>query len=659
MFKLHNNFINKYKNKKPPFGFNGLGELVYYRTYSRLKEDGTNEQWYETIQRVVELIYYLQKQHIKKYNLGWEEEKAQESAQEMYDLMYNMKFLQSRSLWALTPDLIKRNRLAALNSCAFVSTENLDKDLSKPFEFMMDMSMFGVGVGDDTKGENKLTIKPPKGSFEYVIPDTREGWVESFKLLLNAYFKGEALPEFKYHGIRKKGEPLKGFGGIASGYEPLQRLHARIQHKLFNSIGKKISITDIADIMNRIGVCVIAGNVRRTAQITFGDSNSEEFIKLKDYEYTGNDANGNPIYKGSRAERGSFGWVSNNSVTCKVGQTYDKLATQTAVNGEPGYFWLENAQDYSRMNGIKDFKDHRATGGNPCLEQTLESYEMCNLVEVFPTRHETKEEFLRTLKFAYLFAKTITLCNTHWPETNRVMLRNRRIGTSVSGVAQFIEERGLNELKTWLNEGYDIIQQYDEIYSEWFAVPQSIKTTSVKPSGTISLLPGVTPGMHYPEANHYIRRVNVSKDSNLIDPLRKAGYHIEENITDSSSYIVEIPIEIKGVRPLKDVSMWEQLELAAFLQENWADNQVSCTITFKPEEAKDIEKALNYFQYKLKGVSFLPKTEKGAYAQMPYEEISEEKFKELSKNIKPIKFKNITEDSIPVLYCENDTCTIN
>lgn len=359
MFKLDENFINKFKTKQPPFGFNGLGELIYYRTYSRLKPDGTNEEWWETIRRVVELIYYLQRKHINSYNLGWDEDKAQRSAQEMYELMFNMKFLQSRSLWALTKDLIDRNRLAALNSCAFVSTENLHEDYSKPFEFMMDMSMLGVGVGFDTKGEEKITIKSPKGSFEYIIPDTREGWVESLRLLLNSYFKGEALPEFRYHSIRKKGELIKGFGGKSSGPEPLRKLHEEIKHKLSNKIGKKISITDIVDIMNQIGVCVISGNVRRTAQIVFGDPNSEEYLKLKDYEWNGES------YEGSSVHRSGFGWASNNSVSCSIGMDYSKLAKQTAKNGEPGYFWLENAKEYSRMNGIKDFKDHRASGGNP------------------------------------------------------------------------------------------------------------------------------------------------------------------------------------------------------------------------------------------------------------------------------------------------------
>ncbi len=283
---------------------------------------------------------------------------------------------------------------------------------------------------------------------------------------------------------------------------------------------------------------------------------------------------------------------------------------------------------------------------------------MCCLVETFPTKHETLEDYKRTLKFAYLYAKTVTLTQTHWPETNRIMMRNRRIGTSVSGIAQFIGEHGLNELKTWLNEGYDSIQHYDQIYSDWFAVPRSIKTTSVKPSGTVSLLAGTTPGVHYPESSDYIRRVRISKESDLIEPLRKANYHIEEDKSDISSYVVEFPVQIPNTRTTSDVSIWEQLELAAFLQEHWADNQVSCTITFTESEKDQIEPALNYFQYKLKGISFLPKLETTAYPQMPYEAITEQQYADKIKDIKKVKFKQIQEESIPELYCDSESCVM-
>jgi ribonucleoside-triphosphate reductase len=234
-FKLKDSFVDKYKKVKPPFGFNGLGEITYYRTYSRLKEDGSNEQWYETVRRVVEGTYSIQKRHIVSNGLGWEENKAHESAEEMYERMFDMKFLPpGRGLWSVGSPIIEEKGLyAAANNCSFVSTEHIKIEGSKPFVFMMDMSMAGVGVGFDIKGKDKLKIKPAKtNGFTYVVPDSREGWTESVRLLLDAYFVGGALPKFEYHLIRAKGEPIKTFGGIAPGPEPLKKLHTQLINKL-------------------------------------------------------------------------------------------------------------------------------------------------------------------------------------------------------------------------------------------------------------------------------------------------------------------------------------------------------------------------------------------------------------------------------------------
>ena len=222
---------------------------------------------------------------------------------------------------------------------------------------------------------------------------------------------------------------------MSSGPDPLKEMHETIREVLDNNVGKGLSITSIVDIMNLIGKCVVAGNVRRTAEIAFGDYNSLEYLDLKNYKV-------NP-------RRESFGWTSNNSVFCDLGMDYSLPAERTGCTGEPGYAWLENMQGYSRMNNGKDNKDHRVCGGNPCLEQSLESYEVCNLVETFPNSHDSLEDYIVTLKYAYLYAKTVTLGQTHWPETNKVMLRNRRIGCSMSGIAQFITRRGIHTLKNW------------------------------------------------------------------------------------------------------------------------------------------------------------------------------------------------------------------
>ena len=271
---------------------------------------------------------------------------------------------------------------------------------------------------------------------------------------------------FDYSLIRAEGTPIKTFGGVSSGPKPLIELHKQIREILDKRIGKDITKIDIADIMNLIGVCVVSGNVRRSAQIMFGPPTSEEYLDLKNYKV-------NP-------QRASHGWSSNNSVFCNESTDYKEPAKRTAINGEPGYFWLENARKYGRMIDPPNWKDKKAKGGNPCLEQTLEDKELCCLVETFPHNHESLEDYLVTLKYAYLYAKSVTLLKTHWKETNRVLLRNRRIGLSQTGIAQFLEDHSLEEYRIWCDEGYKKVQYYDEIYSNWFCIPRSIKTTSIE-----------------------------------------------------------------------------------------------------------------------------------------------------------------------------------
>ena len=650
-FTLSEKFINKFKRKKPPFGFNGLGELVYMRTYSRIKDDGKNERWWETVRRVVEGTYTMQKNWIDSHELGWNPWQAQKSAQDMYERIFTMKFLPpGRGLWAMGTAVTEEKGLyAALNNCAFVSTSTIKEDYSKPFCFLMDASMLGVGVGFDTKGAGEIVIKGvddkrDKQIFE--IPDTREGWVESLKLLLESYFHGQAPIEFDYSKVREAGIPIKGFGGVSSGPEPLKEVHQSIKEVLDTNSGEPISVTTIVDIMNLIGKCVVAGNVRRTAEIVFGDPYDEEYLDLKNYDV-------NP-------HRDQYGWTSNNSIFAELGMDYTEAAKRIVDNGEPGFAWLHNMQKYSRMKNGGDWKDHRVAGGNPCLEQSLESYELCCLVETFPNNHDSLEDYQRTLKYAYLYAKTVTLGRTHWAETNRVMLRNRRIGCSVSGVAQFITNRGLDEFRNWLEKGYDTLQEWDAQYSDWFAVPNSIKTTSVKPSGTVSLLAGATPGLHYPESRFYIRRIRLSKHSELLEPLKKAKYKIEPAFgSEDTTMVVEVPVDVgEGIRTAAELSIWEQFSLAAFLQRHWADNQVSCTVTFDPEKEGDqIPNVLNYYQYHLKGISLLPRHDYGAYPQMPYEAIDEKEYNKQVKKLGKLSFGVIHKEEANIeKFCDGDFC---
>lgn len=664
-FRLHKDFIESYQHRQPDFGFNGLGMITYLRTYSRLKDDGTKEAWYETVRRVVEGAYSIQKQHIEQNELGWNESKAQRSAQEMYDRIFTMKFLPpGRMLWALGTPVIHEKKIGqALFNCAFVSTEHIGHSLSeavKPFCFMMDMSMMGVGVGFDVKGADKLNVYACAGEEQvYVIPDSREGWVHSLQLLLHHYFQedfgngpGKRI-RFDYDRIREAGLPIKSFGGISSGPEPLRNMHQQVEACLQSRIGQKLGITAIVDLMNIIGQCVVAGNVRRTAQIALGPAHNAEYQQLKDYHWNASTMN----YEGPMSHRAAFGWTSNNSIVAGMETDLTDAIEQTIKNGEPGFIFMDNVRAYSRLCDAPDHKDARACGTNPCGEQTLESYELCCLVETFPSRATSFEDFIRTLKFAYLLGKTATLVNTTWAETNRVQKRNRRIGTSVSGVTNFLENHSLDTLRKWLDSGYREIQRWDGIYSSWLCVPKSIKTTSVKPSGTVSLLAGVNPGCHFSEYEYYIRRIRIASDSPLAEIMQNAGYHVEKDVVDPASSVISFPVHNTS-KNLSRVSVWEQVALAVFLQKYWSDNQVSATVNFRPEEAKDLKAVLDYFRYDLKSISFLPALENKAYAQMPYEAITKDQYEKMVSAIASPHWEVENEDVECEKFCNNQNCVV-
>jgi ribonucleoside-triphosphate reductase len=648
VFSLSPTFIDQFVGKQPKWG--PVGYLTYKRTYARVKEDNTTEEFWETCKRVVEGVYNIQKIHCRTYLLPWNEQKAQLSAQEMYQRMWDFKWTPpGRGLWAMGTDMIHLKGSACLNNCAFVSTQDIDTDFSAPFTFLMDMSMLGVGVGGDTKGAGKVKLQRPKVSDKpYVVEDSREGWVDLVKTVLNSFVgKGYYPKEIDYSQVRPKGTPIVGFGGIASGYEPLKEMIDSISKILMPTEEySKITSGQIVDVFNYIGKCVVAGGVRRTAEIMFGEMEDDEFMTLKQDK--------DALYDRR--------WASNNSIYGKVGMDYTRVAELLSTNGEPGIVWLDNMREYSRMADPKTYKDMRAMGSNPCSEQTLESFELCCLVETFPAHHDDLEDYKQTLKYAYLYAKTVTLVPTHDMRTNAVMQRNRRIGCSQSGIIQAINKLGRREYLNWCDSGYTHIQDLDHQYSEWLCIPKSVKTTSVKPSGTVSLLCGATPGIHYPHSEYYIRNIRLPSTSPLIQACQNANYKLEQDAYDKSSMVVSIPIQEENFQKCKDdVSIWEQFANASDLQKHWADNQVSITVTFTKDEKKDIKGCLEHFETTLKSVSLLPLADSDhQYVQAPYIKITKAEYDEMTKGLLPLDLsdKNTHDVNAEDKFCDGDSCTI-
>lgn len=275
---LRDKYIKQFDNAK----FETImGEVTFWRTYSRsLWDENRKERWNETVGRVVNGVFDVLRTHCITHGRKWDNERAERTARDMFHRILNFKFTPpGRGLYAMGTDAVTAHGGAVLNNCAFLSTRDPQPAV---FAKLMNLTMLGVGVGYDTLGAGKAVIIPPKpytGSI-YEIPDTRQGWVDSVEELLNLYMCGGNVfdLQFDYSKIRKAGLPIKRFGGVSSGPEPLKRLHDSLRELCVSYSGKRIDSTFIVDCCNLIGRCVVAGNVRRSAQIALGQEGDRDFL---------------------------------------------------------------------------------------------------------------------------------------------------------------------------------------------------------------------------------------------------------------------------------------------------------------------------------------------------------------------------------------------
>lgn len=650
-FQLESSFIDSLRERKPPWGFGNFSAMVYYRTYSRTKEDGTQESWLDTVTRVTEGVMSIRKDWYLKHGLGWDESKWQRKAQRLAEFIFDMKVLIGRGLWAMGTDYIYERGSMALNNCGYVDIET---NLSDAAGWAMNALMCGVGVGFSTENAHLGKMQPPNERIhtQFQIPDSREGWVESVEKLIKSY-KEEGHPylKFDYSKIRPKGLPLKGFGGLSSGPDPLIKLHERLRNYLGNySNGHPNQTRLIVDVMNSIGACVVAGNVRRSAELAMGSVEDNTFLNLKNYE--------------TNPERAEIGWMSNNTVMLRNSDEFEMLpniSERIRDNGEPGIANLINVQKYGRV-GKK--KNDNAVGFNPCAEIPLESKELCNLAEFYPSRCSSKEEIWEAMEMATFYASTVSLLPTQNNETNQVISRNRRIGVSPSGIADWLDATNWSQITMILREGYEkYVEPYNAALAREAGVPPSVRLTTVKPSGTISQLAGVSPGMHWPVSRYAIRRVRISEQSPLVPLLIEANVPYEEDKYSDNTLCFGFPLESgKGkTRSVREVSLWEQASMVSMLQREWADNAVSNTLTFNKEEENQVERVLAAFAPTIKSMSMLPNQEdaENAYAQPPYEKITKSQYEDLLKDIGEINWGRLTGmDGKDEQFCDTEACEV-
>lgn len=608
--------------------WSSVGYLTYKRTYSRRlnEQDITSatEEFEDTVDRVLSAsneqlgcgFTYDEKTRLKRYMLELKGTVA------------------GRFLWQLGTDTVGRLGLSSLQNCAFTV---VDKPV-EPFTWAMDLLMLGSGVGYNIQKDNIDKLPPVNVEFkvptrtdlpdaDFIVPDSREGWVallgKTLKAAFLAHKSGKQTFTYSTQLIRSKGAPIKGFGGTASGPEDLVWGITEIGKVLEKRAGKKIRPIDALDMMNIIGAVVVAGNVRRSAQIAIGDPDDVEYLLAKRWDM------GNiPSWRA----------MSNNSVVCHdVTDLHDFFWDGYEGKGEP--YGLINLRLSRKIGLLGDtrYPDPKVQGYNPCAEQSLADKETCCLAEIFLPNITSYEEFIDVATLLYRINKHSLALPCHLKETEAIVHANMRMGIGVTGVLQATEEQ-----KSWLRRAYEELRAFDKEYSAEHNFPESVKLTTVKPSGTLSLLPGVTPGCHPAYARFMIRRIRISSNHPLVQVCRDHGYHVEyqqnfDGSEDHSTVVVSFPFRHPDHAVLaKDMTAIDQLETIKWLQENWSDNSVSCTVYYRKEELPEIRKYLKkYYKNAHKSLSFLLHSEHG-FKQAPLEEITEEQYNELVANTRLI-----------------------
>lgn len=645
--------VNEGELMKSEIPWGEIGYITFKRTYARRLVEGDlnspTEEFDDVVRREI-------KAHREQLGINF----TKEEEEFYYSSRMNLKWsVAGRFMWQLGTKTVEKLGLPSLQNCA----ATIVNEPVRPFTWTFEMLMLGSGVGFNIQRENVYQMPKLKGPIsitrndggdvDFIVPDNREGWVKLLGKVLKAhYYNGEGFT-YSCHAVRGKGALIKGFGGTASGPEELHKGIQQIHEILNNRACKKLRPIDCLDIMNIIGQIVVSGNVRRSAQIAIGDYDDIDYLRAKRW-----DLGPIPNWRSN----------SNNSVACSDTSRLPKEFWETYELGEPyGLINLKLARSVGRAGDTR-YLDPNVNIFNPCAEQGLEDKETCCLSEMYLPNINSYEEFIKCLKISYRVNKHSLTLKCSLKETEEIVHKNMRMGIGITGFLQCTDEQ-----KSWLDPAYEELRQYDVDYSREHGFPVSIKLTTCKPSGTLSLLPSVvstgegviTPGVHpNPAGPYYIRRVRIASNSNLVQVCKDHGYHIEykkefDGSDDHTTMVVSFPCQVSETTPVAaDYSWKDQLEAVKWLQKNWSDNSVSCTVYYKKEDLEDIKEYLaeNYSE-NFKTVSFLLYHGHG-FVQAPYETITKEQYLEMVKGVTPITAVEVNESDFDTDECASGACPI-
>lgn len=616
------------EESKKYFKDNQLGEFVYLRTYAKWnQQEGRRETWVETVDRYLAFMRENigDKLNGKEYN-------------ELREAILNQEIMPSMRLMQFAGDAARRCNVAAYN-CSYIAPSKVED-----FAEIMYISMCGTGAGYSVESANIQAL--PQIAYQsgeklptHLVADSKEGWCDALTLGLKTWFDGKDI-EFDFSAIRPAGARLSTMGGKASGPEPLRNLLAFSRERILTRQGRRLRNIDAHDIICKIGECVVAGGVRRSAMISLSDLDDEQVRDAKKGQFYMTDPH--------RA-------IANNSAVYHYKPTNvefmnEWVALMTSGTGERGIFnrgslmgqLPERRIEFWKESGyVKNGRVVGPAGTNPCGEIILKSKQFCNLSEVVARSYDTKESLVRKARLATIlgtYQSTLTNLGYLSKDWKKNCEEERLLGVSITGQWDSKMARNADVLDAMRKETI----KTNKKYAERFGINASTAITCVKPSGTVSQTLGVASGMHPRHAPYYIRRIRISATDSLFKMLKDQGvpYYPEvgQQEETANTFVLEFPVKSpEGAVCKDDLTALDQLEHWKLVKENYTEHNPSVTISVGDDEWISVANWVYQNWEIVGGLSFLPRSNH-VYRLAPYEPITKAQYEEMTKRLQHIDY---------------------
>jgi ribonucleoside-triphosphate reductase len=593
-------------------------KFIAAKQYARwLPEEGRRETWDETVNR---------------YIAFWEERGAIDynETDMLRNSIVDLEVMPSMRALMTAGTALDRDNVAGFN-CSY-----LPIDHPRALDELMYILLCGTGVGFSV--ERQYISKLPDVSEEFhetdttiVVPDSKIGWAKSFRQLVSLLYAGE-LPQWDVSKVRASGEPLKTFGGRASGPQPLIDLFVFTTDLFKHAAGRKLSSLEAHDLCCKIAEVIVVGGVRRSALISLSNPSDGRLRGAKSGQWW--------LDNGQRA-------LANNSACYTERPEFDFFldemrALYESKSGERGVFSRVAAQKVAARNGRRD--SEQDFGTNPCSEIILRPNQFCNLTEVVVRAEDTLEDLKGKVRKAAILG-TLQATLTDFRYLRSIWKKNTEeealLGVSLTGIMDHpvlsgrdrpplsAREEGVFNLERWLEEMRDVAIETNKEWAERLGIAPSTAITCVKPSGTVSQLVNSASGIHPRFAPYYIRTVRADKKDPMAQYMEAAGFPVETDVTKESNYVFSFPVKApEGAVCTSEMGAMEQLKLWKVYQDHYCEHKPSITVYYRDDEFLDVCSWMwNNFD-SLSGISLLPYSDH-TYLQAPYQEITQEIYEQL------------------------------